>query len=228
MSILATPAMAVGTTIAGQSAKVRKQLEGLIKTVNKNTFDIGELLSSVKHGGHYTPEFNTFQEYVATLDIKPRKAQYLMRIVDVMAAVGVERQKYEPLGTAKLREITSLDSAGTWTNPDTKEQMPLKDFIVSFIDTGGAMELGEVKEHVRTLKGLVGDNDLVWINCCMKRAVKESTVIPAFELARRNLGSKGKDDEGVAVEYSDGACLEVVAAEYLNDPANNVLAEEAH
>lgn len=215
----------VGEAVAGESAKVRKQLEKLISAVNKSTFDIAELLSKIKHGGFYKPVANTFYEYVSTLDLKPRKAQYLMRIVDVMAQVGIAREKYEPVGTAKLREITSLDPEGTWKNPDTGEDVPLKDFIVGFIDKAPNLTLDEVKQHVRTLKGFVGDDDLVWVNVCLKRSARENTVSPAFELARKHLGSKGKDEEGNATEYSDGTVLEMICAEYINDPANNVLAE---
>lgn len=219
------PAVIVGEAVAGESSKLRTQLESLITTVNKSQFDIGELLSKVKHGGHYQPEFNTFQEYTRSLDIKPRKAQYLVRITDVMSEVGVTRAQYEPVGTAKLREITSLDPAGTWVNPETHEITALKDFIVGFVDKAKELSLDEVKQHVRTLKGFVGENDLVWENFCITRLVKTNIVDPAKELARKNIGSVGKDDEGMSKDASDGACLEAWAVEYLNNPANNVLEE---
>lgn len=227
MSILSTPTMVIGDVIAGEGAKVRGQLETLISSVTKSTFDIGALLSRVKNGKFYVSwGFNTFREYVDTIELKPRKAQYLVRIYDVMDQVGVERKVYEPLGLAKLREITSLDPDGKWTNPENGEETPLRDFIVGFVERAGTLSLEDIRQHVRTLKGLVGENDLVWENYCIKRSVHEEIVNKAKELARRNLGTKGRDEEGEAIEYSDGACLEAWCVEYLNDPNNNILAEE--
>lgn len=227
MSILHAPLAVIGDIVAGEGSKVRNQLETLISAVNKSTFDIAELLARVKGNKFYVAwGFNTFREYVETVDLKPRKAQYLVRIHDVMAQVGVERKDYEPLGLAKLREITSLDPDGTWVNPENAQETPLKDFIIGFVEKAGEMNLEDVRQHVRTLKGLVGENDLVWENYCIKRSVREEIIYKAKELARRNLGSKGRDEDGEAIEYSDGACLEAWTVNYLNDPNNNVLAEE--
>lgn len=216
----------VGEAVAGESQKTRKALETLIKNLNKSTFDVGELLLKVKSSGYYTGwGFNTFQEYVNTLDIKARKAQYLVRIVDVMAQVGVEREKYEGLGIAKLREITSLEPNDTYINPQTNEQTPMKDFILGFVEKGDDIPLEEIKQHVRTLKGFVGENDITWLNICLKRSVLDETVRPALELAKVNIGTVGKDEEGMAKDASDGAALEAISVEYLNDPKNNVLPE---
>lgn len=221
------PTVIVGEQVAGESNKVRKSLEKLIQSVNKSTFDIGELLFKIKKTGFYNGwGFNTFQEYVDTLDIKARKAQYLVRIVDTMEQVGVPREQYEPLGVAKLREISSLDPTATYKNPQTGEETPMKDFITGFIDKGADMPLEEVKQHVRTLKGLTGENELVWLNFCLKKAAVDETVRPALELAKANIGSVGKDAEGNSVDASDGRALEAIAVEFLNDPANNVLPEE--
>lgn len=222
-----TPTVIVGEAVAGESTKVRKQLESLIKSLNKSTLDVGELLCKVKKNGFYQPwGFTTFQEYVDTLDIKARKAQYLVRIVDVMQQVGIERVKYEPIGIAKLREITSLDPTASWTNPANGEEIPMKDFITEFIGKADNLSLDEIKKNVRTLKGFVGENDLVWLNFCVKRSVSDNTIRPALGLAKNFIGSVGKDDEGMSKDASDGAALEVIAVEYLNDPANNVLPEE--
>src|ERR1039458_2921354 len=102
----------VGEQIAGESVKVKKELEKLLKSLNKSTFDVADLLHKVKKFGYYRPEFDTFAGYLNTLDSKQRKGQYLERITDVMEQVDIERTKYEPLGIAKLREITSLDQIG--------------------------------------------------------------------------------------------------------------------
>jgi hypothetical protein len=226
MSITETPAAIIGEAISGESVKVRKQVDKLVKGLTTATFDLGELLFKIKKNGFYNSYgFNTFQEYVDTLDIKARKAQYLTRIVDVMDQVAVQREEYEKLGVAKLREITSLDPTATYINPQTKEETPMKNFIVGFIEKGSEMPLEEVKQHVRTLKGLTGENELVWLNFCLKKAALDETVRPALELAKNHIGSVGKDGDGNSVDASDGRALEAISAEYLADPANNVLPE---
>lgn len=216
----------VGEAVAGDSAKTRAMLVSLIQSVNKSTLDIAELLHKVKKNGYYQAEYSTFKEYTESLDIKARKAQYLTRIVECFEAVGVERKQYEKLGIAKLREISSLDYNATYSNPTNGEQTPMKEFVTGFVDKGADMELDELKKYVRTLKGFVGDNDIVWKNLPFTRQVVEKTIDPAVELARANIGSVGKDDEGVSKDASESACVEVWAVEYLNNPANNPMNQE--
>jgi hypothetical protein len=213
-----------GQQVAGEAAKVRKQLEQLINKVNTSAFDIGELLHTIKKNGYYEG-FTTFQEYIRTLEIKPRKAQYLRRIAEVMEIMEVPRIEYEQLGVAKLREITSLDVYGTWINPDTKEELPIKAFIKGFIDKGVDMKLDEIKQHVKTLKGLVGDEDMNWIHLYMKQIVIDQVARPALDKAKMLIGSVSKDDEGVSKDASDGQAAEVIFVAFLNDPANDVLAQ---
>lgn len=215
----------VGEQVAGQSAKVRKQLEQIINKVNSSSFDIAELLYSIKKNGYYEG-FTTFTEYVKTLDIKPRKAQYLTRIAQVMGELGITREKYEPLGTAKLREITSLDVNGTWVNPESKVEIPVKSFIEGFVEKGSEMGLEEIKNHVKTLKGLVGVEAMGWLHLYMKQIAIDNTARPALLLAKKKIGSVSKDDEGMSHDASDGAAAEMVFADWLADPANEILAGE--
>jgi len=213
----------IGQQVAGEAAKVRMELEQLISKVNTSAYDIGELLHKIKKNGYYDG-FVTFQEYVKTLQIKPRKAQYLRRIAEVMDIMEVPREKYEPLGIAKLREITSLDVNGTWTNPDTQVEISLKTFITAFIEKGEEMNLEDIKLHVQTLKGLADEDAMGWVNLYMKKMAIEQVVRPALDMAKMMIGSVGKDDEGVSKDASDGAAAEVVFVSFLNDPANTVLA----
>lgn len=213
----------VGPVVAGEAAKVRKQLEQLIKKVNSSAFDIAQLLHTIKKNGYYDG-FTTFQEYVKTLEIKPRKAQYLRRIAEVMDTMGIPRETYEPLGVAKLREITSLNLDDTWVNPETKEETPMKAFIQGFVEKGGTMSLDEIKNHVKTLKGLVGEDAMGWLHLYMKQMAIDQVARPALDLAKAQIGSVGKDDEGISRDASDGAAAEVVFVAFLNDPANGILA----
>lgn len=218
----------VGEAIAGESAKTRALLVSLINSVNKSTFDIAELLYKVKAHGYYTAEHSTFTEYTESLDIKARKAQYLTRIVEVMSDVGVLRTEYEKLGIAKLREITSLDPAAMYKNPDTGAEVPMREYITEFVKIGVDTDLDDIKKHVRTLKGFVGANDIEWRNLPFLRSVLEATIDPALELARANIGSVAKDSEGISQDASDAACVEVWAVEYLNNPHNNPMSQELH
>ena len=219
-------AVIVGEAVAGAAVKAMQQVEALIANINKQQFDLADALYTVKKNGYFQKDFATFKEYYQTLKIKPRRAQYLTRIVECMEEVGIERTQYEKLGIAKLREITSLEPSATYTNPVTGEQTPMKDFITGFIESGADMELEELQKHVRTLKGLVGANDIVWKNLPFTRQQVEKTIDPAIELARANIGSAGKDDEGISKDASESACVEVWAVEFLNNPANNPMNQE--
>jgi hypothetical protein len=220
MEPLLNPPAIHGPIVPGEAAKVRQQLEQLIKKVNKSAFDIGDLLHIIKKNGYYEG-FNTFMEYVKTLEIKPRKAQYLTRISEVMDNMAIPREKYEPLGVARMREITSLDVNGTWVNPETKQETPIKAFVQGFIDKGDEMPLEEVKQHVRTLKGLVGENAMGWLHLYMKQLAIDNVAKPALEKAKMLIGSVGKDDEGVSKDASDGQAAEVIFASFNNQELGN-------
>ena len=217
----------VGEQIAGESVKVKKELEKLLKSLNKSTFDVADLLHKVKKFDYYRPEFDTFAEYLKTLDIKQRKGQYLERITDVMEQVEIERTKYEPLGIAKLREITSLDPNSIWKNPTTGTETPMRDFITEFVNEGATMSQKEIHEHVQTLKGFTGENELVNKTFAWLKSTYENVIEKALELAKRNIGSVGRDPEtGNAIDPSDSRAMEVISIEYINTPANNVLDEK--
>lgn len=221
MDVINSVPQFVGQKVAGESAKVRKQLEQLIKKVNSSAFDIAELLHTIKKNGYYEG-FTTFQEYTKTLALKPRKAQYLRRIAEVMEEVNIPREKYEPLGIAKLREITSLNVNDTWINPETKEETPIRTFIENFIEKGPDINLEEIKGYVKTLKGLVGPEAMGWLHLYMKEQAIEQVARPALELAKAKIGSVSKDDEGMSKNASDGSAAESIFAAFLADPSNEL------
>lgn len=206
----------VGEAVAGESAQVRKELEQIISKVNTSALDIGELLHKIKKNGYYEG-YNTFADYQKTLEIKSRKAQYLRRIAEVMDTLEIPRSVYEPLGVSKLREITSLNVSDTWVNPETKEETPMKAFIQGFVDKGQSMGIEEVKQHVKTLKGLTGENSLGWVHFYMKQAAIDQVVRPALDKAKMLIGSVSKDDEGNSQDASDGRAAEVVFVAFLTD-----------
>src|SRR5579863_3708821 len=149
----------IGEAIAGQSAKVRKQLESLIANLDKSTFDIMDLLYEVRANKYYAQwEFSSYADYLKSLNFKPAKAYYLLRIKEVMSQCGIPRADYEPVGVTKLREIATLDPQGKWNDS------PMKDYIQGLVANAKDKTLEQIKEFVITLKGDTGEDETVWLN----------------------------------------------------------------
>lgn len=212
-----------GESVAGESKRARDVLESMIRTGHSNTFGIARQLHLIKSKGYYDG-FNTFTDYLGTLNFKLRKAQYLRRIAEVMDILGIPPEAYEQLGTTKLRQICSLDLDKTWTNPETNEEIPMGIFIAEFINKALHMSVEEIKAYVRTLKGLKPEDEMIGRHFYVSAQVLNEIVNPAVETAKRLIGSVGRDDEGMARDASDGRALEVICVEFLNDPANAFIA----
>lgn len=234
MSEILNPPAIIGEAIAGEAAKraseVKQELEHLNSLVLDSTFDIAELLAEVKGGSYYGSwGYETFNDYVEQeLDMKVRKAQYLVRIVNISKMLGISRTVYEEVKITKLREIFSLEPQDFFLNPNTNKEEPLSDHIKRLVGVANDMSLKEIVEEIKRLKGLVGDDELVYETICVKRIVRDSVIRPARELARQKLGSQGKDAEGDVIEYSDGACEEVIHADFLSDPNNTLEGLDMH
>ena len=225
----------VGQEVAGETdaAQARKDLENLITNYNRSTLDIGFLLFKIKKNGYYKNYgYNSYIEFLEELDIKKRKSQYLTRIVDVMEQVGLERADFESVGVAKLREITSLEPTdeegdpAIYDDPDGQSHL-ISDIIKGLVVKGREMTLEEIKEYVRTIKGFVGDNELVWLNIQVNRQALIETIQPALDLAKKLLGTAKTDSDGVAQDYSDGKALEMISVDYLLNPANEFIGGKA-
>lgn len=212
----------VGEAVSGERAEVQKALKKCIKLLNTSTFDIAELLFKTKSKHLYTEP--TFADFVKTLDIKPRRAQYLETLAEVMSAANITRAEYEPIGVTKLRVITRLDPAATYTNPDTNVAEPMVDYIVGLVELATQhpeKTADDLEQSVRVLMGETGDNDMTWLNIRLLRLTKENIVDKAFEKAAINIGSVATDAEGVEQDASDGRKLEIICAEYLTDAHSN-------
>lgn len=210
-----------GEAVAGDASAIRQELENLLTSLERSKLDIAIYLHTIKTGKYYVGYgFDTFKEYTRSIGIKDSKAEYLPNIIEVMNEVECERKEYEPLGIAKLREITSLDPKGNYLDPTDKKLIPMRDFIIQFVDEGQKMTLKEIQQHVRTLKGLVGDDELVYETLCFKKSVRDNVWKKAIELARKQIGAVGRDENGDAVMASNGRCAEVIAAAYILDPVN--------
>lgn len=205
----------IGEQNAGEAAQARAELQEAIKQVHMDTFGVSRLLLKVQRGRFYTEP--TWQEYIKTLDLKPRKSQYLVKMADTMDVLGIPKEEYEPVGLTKLREITRLDPTKTYTNPVTTETTPMADWIKGLVEIGQSKTLEEIQQSVRTLLGEVGDNEKTWLNFSVLRSVAENVIKPALNKAKACIGQAGVGKDGEALEPTDAAALEVVAVEYLND-----------
>jgi hypothetical protein len=216
----------IGEQVAGEAEKLRKDVEQLIGSLNRSTFDIAEILFKIKTKGYYKGYgFNTFMEFISGLDIKTRKIQYLVRIVDILDQLNIPREEYEPIGIAKLREITSVDLIDSEGDPALFEDEDggthiVSDLIRGLLIKAPEMSLEEIKDYVRILKGFSGDNATTWLNICVNKQALEQTIQPALNLSKKILGTAKVDEEGIAQDYSDGKALEMICVDYLLDPAN--------
>ena len=224
-----------GEVIAGRSATVRKELARMATSMSTSEFDMIELLCEALENS-YAPQWG----YASLLDygqkelgLKPRRTQYLTRIGKVMKAVGLKRGQYEPAKVSKLREISTLNPEGSFFNRETRVSEPFSEHIVRLVLDSDELTVEQVKEEVLRLKGMDGPNRMVVRSCSVTQSAWTNVIQPAYELARRLLGSQGRDDSGGAVDYKDGVCLEVICAAFNADPNNQpepveLPVEEAH
>lgn len=219
MELFETPAPLVGEAIAGEAAATLKQIHKLIKGLSTNTFDLAELLHKAKSNKYYSPKFNTFGEYVKSLDLKITKAYYLVRLVEVMKACGIERQEYEPIGIAKLRVISRIEL--------TKEGNPAEfggkantEWVKSLVKDSASMTPTEIDTQVKKIQGLIGLDSVEWLNIPLKNSSKMFWE-QAVDLAKKNIGSVGQDEDGNYKDASIGQCVEAIALSYILDANNN-------
>ncbi len=212
---LLEPAAIVGEAEAGQASKVRKQLQNLIKGVNTSTFDIMDLLHEIKTKKYYHPKYATFIEWAKTLDMKVTKAYYLVRIKENMLLASISREKYEPVGIAKLRVIASIDLIDS----ENRVKQDAVNKVNEIVETATVTEADAIKTAVDTYNGHVGEEAFEWINIKIKKSAK-NVVRQALDLVKAQIGSVGTDGDGKSKDASDGSALEKLAADYLSDPNN--------
>ena len=217
-----SPPAIIGEQQAGRSAQVRKQLMVLNMDLNQRTFDLAELLvEAADNDMYHTWGYTSIGDYAEKeLNIKERKAQYLVRIVKTCAAVGIRREHYEMAGISKLREITRLTPDNCYFNPETKTPEPLDDHIRRLISIADTVSSHYISEEIRRLMGQTGGNRPITKMMSWTEDTYNNVILPAQELARKRLGSAKRDEHGNAVEYTDSVVEEVIHADFLSDPNN--------
>jgi hypothetical protein len=205
----------VGEAVAGHSHEVRMKIKALVDQMSTDNFTLAELLFEVKSKQYYSGYgFNTFKEYAASVGVKPSRAYYLARIVEVMSATGFERKQYEPLGIVKLKEITKLEPGQQ--SPDGK--FDHTSYIQQMVTEPDKFTTEDVISIVAEAQGKVGENKFVWWNVNMLWSVRENIIKPAIALAKKLVGTVDTDDDGMAKDASDGRALELICADFLSDP----------
>lgn len=217
---LQSPPAIVGEVVAGQSAAFRKELMIMVEDIKERTFDLAVALYTTKSEGLYRQwGYTSITHYgEIELGLKESKTQYLVRIVEVMVACGIPREVYEQVGVSKLREIKRLDPAGEFFNGEKLE--PLKEHIVRLVNAT-EMTTSKVRAEVDRLLGMVEGNRMIMRTIGFTESAWTNTIERAVEIVRKQMGSKGRDTDGVAEDYSIGKCIEMICADFIADPNND-------
>jgi hypothetical protein len=215
-----TEQVIVGEVEAGRGARVKNEVRKLIKGVSSSSFDLADLLYEVKsnnyHVGYGHTSFSQYLKSLAEIGMKYSKGYYLYRITENGASAGLTRAEYEPVGLTKLRLISRLKPAGEFNG--TPMSLIIRELTLKAVN----MTPEEVQFEVDTIMGQTEDDSLVWINFKVKKSAREDVIKPALALIKKNCPeSQLVDDDGNVTEMSDGAALEMMAANTLADPNFN-------
>jgi hypothetical protein len=211
----------VGEQVAGEAAKVRKQLVQLIKSVNTSNFDIMDLLHEIKTKKFYAPKFDTFIDYARSLEnFKVSKAYYLVRIKENMMLANIPREVYEPIGMTKLRTIAQIDVVDS----ENKIKQDAIETVKQIVQSAPTDSAEEVKAKVDAALGNVGDDAWEWLNLRVRKASKDN-IRKMLDTIKMQLSQK-KGPDGNMVDASDGAALDALALDWLADPNNSPLLEQ--
>ena len=214
----------VGEAEAGRAARIKKDVLKLIKGVSASSFDLADLLYEIKSNnfdvGYGHTSFSQYLKSLSEQGMKYSKAYYLFRITENGASAGLKRAEYEPVGLTKLRLISRLKPAGEFNG--TPMPLIIRELTLKAIN----MKPEEVQFEVDTIMGQTDDDSMVWINFKVKKSAREDVIKPALALIKKNCPeSQLVDEDGNVTEMSDGAALEMMAANLLADPNYN--AEES-
>ena len=203
---------AIVTATPKHIESVRKKIEEIKKSISGRFFDLGELLKEIRDGGyHMTWGFANFGEWLDTsgLDLKERSAYYLIKIIEMGAALNIPREKLESVKISKLREIAGLDP-----KTDGKKIKKLIDACVPNKD-GNEMSLEDVRQNVARVRA--GDDKIetfVFMTIKVTKTCKEEVIDPAIELIRAQHGDT-VDSSGAPQEISPGRAIELILTDYL-------------
>ncbi len=229
MSTLATtnPPAIYGSAVAGAVAQqneraeqVKQELAILKKTLQISSLEMGDLLSETKSQRFYQGwGFSSFEEFVTeSMEMKPRKAFYLITVVERSRQLNIAREKIENIAISKLREIFSLDPQGFFLNAETGDNEKLDGHIVRLVDLAPELSYEAIKAEVRRLKGIAEGEEGKWLNLFYKLDTYDTVIVPGLERMRMSLGNAGVDPNGDPIEFSDSYVIEKIIGDFLSDP----------
>ncbi len=216
-----TQAPIVGDVEAGRAARIKKEVNKLIRNVSEFSFDMAGLLYEIKSKNFFAEwGFTSFSSYLKSLTdlgMKYSKGYYLYRIAENGASAALKREEYEPVGITKLRIITQLKPAGEYNG--TPMPLVIRELTLKAKD----MTAEDIQFQVDTIKGQTEDESLVWINFKVKKLARENIIKPCLALCKKMCPESQLVDEdtGKVTEMSDGAALEMICADWFADPNNN-------
>jgi hypothetical protein len=180
----------------------------LSASMENGFLEVCDLLLEAHEGQYHTVYgFGRFTDWVeqgSGLDCGARMAGYYVNIGKKIRQLGLTREEIRKAKISKLKAIFSLD--------------PLEHGEEMKALVAGNDSLAQVEEKVRAIRKKAGKSNFVTMKIKIEPEAKE-VVDEAFELARRHYGSTVQDGE--IRDISDGKCLELVSAEYINDPNNH-------
>lgn len=206
-----------GAATMSRNARAAKLLDDvdLVKTsLAENRWVLAELMQEIMDN-HYHVErgFTDFDTYVdqSNFDVGSREIRYYLRINRVSKQLGITRDELKAVNVSKLKEIFSLD--------------PVKqgDDIVRLVSDAVTMSLEEVRQSVRQLKGSDPETDMAWLNVHVLRRAKEETILPALQKVKLEYGPTMSDVPGQSAEISDGRALEMLCADKLAAPDEELM-----
>jgi hypothetical protein len=137
-----------------------------------------------------------------------------------MEACQIDRATYEPVGIAKLRLISRIETANPDGTPKMYDGATGVEIVNAIIENASTATFENIEDFIYKVKGQVGEYAPTWNNISMT-AGQKAKWDEAVELAKLNIGSVGKDAEGNYKDASVGACAEVIALSYILDPNNH-------
>lgn len=220
------PVAIVGDADVTRATFVRRKITNLVKAANASDFDLAELFHESKKQQYYAQwGFETFSAYgkqvAKDYNFKWTKIYYLTRISENMEAAKLTRPEYEPVGKAKLRAISRLKPFNADGSAVLFNGVQVATVIRDLTLKAAQMTPEEVQYEVDKVLGLTEDESMSWLNIKVKKMAKDNTIMPALALAKKHIGSIGQDEEGHAIDASDGRCLELICANFLADPNYN-------
>lgn len=196
-----------GEAQAGRSAKVRKRISELKKSIVSDGWELVEQLDELLDRHYYREEgYDNFDTYIdeGDFEFKSREVRYRIRILRLSRDLGISRSELRLVAISKLKEVFRLDPE---KNADDIKRL----FVVA-----KSASLEHIKEEVRKLLGGDDRPEMTFRNFYVVREVA-TKIDEAIEVAKLEAGT-AEDSEGNEADISDGRALEFICEEWLQDP----------